>query len=180
MLAGQAHVDALDALARDMERVWGIDRLPTLVDAELASRFHAQRYKLNHAVWFAADVPDLQSQCARMSSAWRALDKAARAAGAKPLADIVPQVWEAALRNGSLLVIAQSTDDAQAWITHARGGRRAQVWTLAEIVNMIDGEQWVQDVKRAFDGATVVAANRRKDPLADVQATQPLDDPLPF
>lgn len=180
LIAGQAHVDALDALARDMERTWGVDRLPTLVDADLAGRFHVQRYKTNRAIWEAGDVPALQAECARMTNAWRALDRAARAAGAKPLADLTPSVWEAGLSDGSLLVIAQSTDDASAWVALARGGRRAQVWTLDEVVHMIDGAHFVQQVKRVFDGASVVAAKRRTDPLGGIMADQPLDDPIPF
>jgi hypothetical protein len=180
LIAGQSHIDALDACIREHERVWGVDRLPTLVDGELAGRFHVQRYKVNRAIWEAGDVPTLQSECERMQKAWRALAKAARVAGALPLADITPDVWETALESGELLVIARTHDDFQAWSQTARGGRRAQVWTLEEIVRMVDGQHFVQSVKRAFEGAAVTRAKPALDPLAGIEADQALDDPIPF
>ena len=46
---------------------------------------------------------------------------------------------------------------------------------------MIDGQHFVQSVKRAFPGASVVAARTAiTDPLRGVDAVGPLDDPIPF
>lgn len=185
LVDGSTHIAALDAVAYAMERVWGIDRLWTLVPADLAARFNAQRYKVNHAIWESADLPELQRECARMQAAWRSLDKAAREAGALPIGDVTPHVWEAQLKTGDLLAICRSAEDAQAWAAKARGNRRAQVWLLDEIVNMIDGQHFVQSIKHAFDGAHVEAARRPADPLAGLDAVEPIDrnfagDDLPF
>ena len=60
-------------------------------------------------------------------------------------------------------------------------GRATVVWTLDEVASMIDGQHFVQSVKRAFPGASVVAARTAiTDPLRGVDAVGPLDDPIPF
>ena len=110
-----------------------------------------------------------------MVKAWRACDAAARAAGHRRLS---PEVWEIGLRDGSVLALCRSTDDAQAL---RADGRATVVWTLDEVASMIDGQHFVQSVKRAFPGASVVAARTAiTDPLRGVDAVWPLDDPIPF
>ena len=79
-----AYLERLDEVATTMERRWGIDRLPLLVDPELRLRFDRQREKLNQAV--AADNPDIiKIQAEGMARAWQALDNAATAAGVAPM-----------------------------------------------------------------------------------------------
>ena len=174
MLSGQAWVDEMDVVARDMERQWGVDRLRLLVDPDLREKFDRQRYKVNHAME-TGSIEDVKRECSRMVKAWRACDAAARAAGHRRLS---PEVWEIGLRDGSVLALCRSTDDAQAL---RADGRATVVWTLDEVASMIDGQHFVQSVKRAFPGASVVAARTAiTDPLRGVDAVGPLDDPIPF
>ena len=74
-------LERLDEVAATMERCWGIDRLPRLVEPELRLRFDRQRAKLEQAI--AADHAEaIIVQAEGMTRAWQALDKAAAAAGA--------------------------------------------------------------------------------------------------
>jgi hypothetical protein len=50
VIAGKAHLDGVDALAAEMERKWGCDRLRLLVAADLREKFDRQRYFLNQAI----------------------------------------------------------------------------------------------------------------------------------
>jgi hypothetical protein len=152
----QAAIDLLDKIANTMERKWGIDRLPHLVDPALASRFHAQAYKLNQAI--ASGRPDaIKIQAEAMARAWSALDKAANANGAEPLA---AHVWEAMLpTTGEVIAIVRTQEEASAIARERKGA----VWTLEEVARAIEafGEQ-VRAVKRAFPGAEVMGARPSK------------------
>lgn len=152
----RAAVDRLDEIAHAMERKWGVDRLPRIVDASLASRFRAQGEKLNEAL--RSERPDaISAQAAAMERAWTALDTAAIAAGAQPLA---PVIWEAVLPStGEVIAIVRTAEEAAA-VARDRNGA---VYTLAEVVVAIDafGDQ-VRAVKATFPGASVTAVRSRE------------------
>lgn len=83
-------VAPFDEKAREMEKKWGIDRLPGLVPVEMAERYGSALAKLNAAI--AANSPE--ETAARAAVCIRgldAMDRAATEAGAQP-AD--PDVWE--------------------------------------------------------------------------------------
>lgn len=147
----RAAVDRLDEIAHAMERKWGVDRLSRLVDPALASRFRAQGEKLNEAL--RSDRPDaIAAQAAAMERAWAALDSAAIASGAEPLA---PAIWEAVLPStGEVVAIVRTVEEAAA-VARDRNGA---VYTLAEVAVAIDafGDR-VRAVKATFPGASVTA-----------------------
>ncbi len=86
----QAITDGLDQLAREMEMLWGIDRLRLLVGDGLRLKFDMQTQKLNDAL-IDGNPEYVMVQAEGMKRAWSALDKAARDAGQKPLAN---HIWE--------------------------------------------------------------------------------------
>jgi len=152
----QAAIDCLDEIAITMERKWGIDRLPRLVDPALAVRFRAQADKLNEAL--ASGRPDaIKAQAEAMARAWSALDKAANASGAEPLA---AHVWETMLpTTGEVIAIVRTQEEASAIARERKGA----VWTLEEVARAIEafGEQ-VRAVKRAFPGEEVTGVRPSK------------------
>jgi len=152
----RAAVERLDEVAHAMELKWGTGRLPRLVDPALAARFEAQRVKLNEAL--RSDRSDaIATQAAAMERAWKALDAAALAAGAKPLS---PTVWEAALPStGEIVAIVRTAEEASAIARDRKGA----VYTLAEVAVALDafGEQ-VRATKAAFPGAEVTAVRSRE------------------
>jgi len=122
----KASLDRLDAVASAMERKWGIDRLPKLVDAPLAVRFRRQAERLDEAI--RSDVSAAASaQAEAMLRAWNALDAAALAGGWKPLS---PTIWETVLpETGEVIAIVRDADEAFALAKERKGA----VWTLAEV-----------------------------------------------
>jgi hypothetical protein len=153
-------VERLDEVAHVMERKWGINRLPKLVDAVLAARFDAQRDKLNEAL--RSDRPDaIAIQASAMERAWKALDAAALSVGATPLS---PTVWEAVLPStGEVVAIVRTVEEASVIARDRKGA----VYTLAEVAVAIDafGDQ-VRAVKAAFPGASVTAVRPASLPIA--------------
>jgi hypothetical protein len=171
-LAGRAHLDGVDALAIAMEAKWGADRLRLLVDAGLREKFDRQRYRLNEAIRDGTLV-DIQTECARMTTAWRALDAAADLAGADRLD---PKVWEVAMPDGTVLAIVQGNADAH---RVAASGRGVAVYALEEVALLLGSHQDVLRAKRAWPGATVTAVRRSvPDPLDGIVHPTGLDSPM--
>lgn len=157
-LAGRAHLDGADALAVQLEGKWGVGRLRLLVSSDLREKFDRQRLKLNEAIT-SGGVADVQREAGRMVNAWLALDAAAEAASAHPLA---PEVWEVRLPDGSLAAIVRSVEEAHAIV---RDSREMAVYTLAEIANLLHGFPAIAKAKEYWPGATVSEVRHISDPL---------------
>lgn len=170
-IAGRAVLDGVDALAAEMEAKWGAGRLRLLVSADLREKFDRQRYLLNQAIWHG-DLESIRREGPRMATAWRALDRAATAAGAGRLD---PMVWEIALDDGSVAAIVPETVHAA---RVAAEGRKVSVYTLDELARILSGFRDVAAVKATFPGAAVTAVRRTvPDPLDAIHDTAlPLDD----
>lgn len=172
-IAGQAALAGVDQVAIEMETKWGSDRLRLLVSTELREKFDRQRYKLNQAIWHGS-LEDVREQSERMTKAWRALDRAAAAAGQAPLS---PQVWEVALADGTVAAIVPSEEHASAV---RADGRRVAVYSLEEIGRFLSAYPGVARAKATFPGAKVTqVAKSVPDPLDAIHdSDEPLNDPL--
>jgi hypothetical protein len=147
----KASLDRLDAVASAMERKWGIDRLPKLVEAQLAVRFRSQAERLDAAIRLNVSAA-IVVQAEAMLRAWNALETAALKSGWKPLA---PAIWESVLPGtGEIITIVRDADDAFAIAKDGRG----TIWTLAEVALAIEafGDS-VRVTKQVFPGAEVTA-----------------------
>ena len=82
-------LNRLDALAREMERKWGVGRLPLLVADDLADRFFSQHRKTSAALRSGDPLASLE-QIARMRTAWRRLDAEAERLGARTISPTWP------------------------------------------------------------------------------------------
>ena len=71
---------ALNRVAVDLERTWGVNRLPELVPADLAARFATAQEQCNMEI-AAGDIEAAAQKAAALARGWKALDAAARAAG---------------------------------------------------------------------------------------------------
>lgn len=167
-LEGRAYLDGVDALAVEMDRHWGVDRLRLLVDPELRLRFDRQRAKLNQAM-YGGDLDDLKRECERMMLAWRTLDRVARENGAQPLdARVIAEL----VVDGTAIAIVADTASARAV---QADGRARQCWTLGEIARALAAFPEAVRAKQLIPGARVVWAKTPDDPLDEL-----MDDDLPF
>ena len=171
-LSGQAAIDGADHEAITQENKWGAGRLRLLVETELRERFDKQRFKLNAAIWHG-DLQELQREAQRMIIAWKALDRAAEAAGASGLAT---GVWEVALPDGTVAAIVQDHADIKNVIQE---GRQLVIYTLDEIGVMLGNYREVVQVKDVFPGARVEAIRHTiDDPLDGIRDGRCLEDTL--
>lgn len=174
-IAGQSEVDELDLVAIEMERKWGAGRLRLLVDVPLREKFDRQRYLINQALWHG-ELQDVIREARRMIAAWRALDRAAEAAGRQGLAT---EVWEVTLANGAVAAIVRDPHHAH---KVAAENRSVRVYTLDEIAHLLHGFPELAKAKEVFPGASVEQVrNYVRDPLHAIPDSKaPIDDPIPF
>lgn len=155
----QAHLEGVDHVAIEAERKWGFGRLPALVDADLRARFYRQAEKWQAAMadaWNAEVLTRVQLDTAiarseAMKRAWAALDEAAEGAGARPVA---PWVWEATLKDGTVIALVQTDVEASRVLAD---GRHVHVYTSREIANLIDAlPSLLREAKQEFPGVKVL------------------------
>ena len=164
-------IGPVDQIARDMERKWGIDRLPDLVSPELAQRFGSQREKFMVAITAVPpNLDDIAEQARRMANAYRALDAEAERIGA-PKAD--PSVWQfevdgkrcGVVRDGAMLEAA------------AEANPHLRLYSLDEIARILalDSLRLVAATKDAFPGAHVASVKPQRSRVA-----VELEDEIPW
>lgn len=149
--------EGLDHLAGEMERKWGVDRLPLLVSEQLRAAFYRQQDLLNDALG-SGDLTLIDIQAGGMKRAWQALDQAAAQAGQKPLS---ADVWEVKLpKSGKIVALVRTSAEA-----HLVAGPDRETWTLSEIACLIDGlDGKVAEIKRVFPGAEITAIHKTETP----------------
>lgn len=149
--------EGLDHLAAEMERKWGVDRLPLLVSEQLRAAFYRQQDLLNDAL-VSGDLTLIDIQACGMKRAWQALDQAAAQAGQQPLS---ADVWEVKLPNsGKVVAVVRTSAEA-----HLIAGPDRETWTLAEIARLIDGlDGKVAEIKRVFPGAQITDIHKTETP----------------
>ncbi len=148
----QIAIERLDEVAHQMERKWGVGRLPRLVSVDVAERFWSQLRKLNAAITDGSPA-DQEVEAGRMVNAWVALDGLAEAAGAEHAS---AKYLTALMSDGRLLAISGASEGMQDFIKQNQG-QGAVVWMMDEIVRVLEGFDLVNQTKHLFDGARVEA-----------------------
>jgi hypothetical protein len=115
-----------DRAAEEMERKWGIDRLPALVSPETARKYGSAMAKLNAAI-AAEDPAETAARVAVCIRGMAAMDAEATSAGHRPTA---PECW-AVEWQGAVYAVVRSTHD---WPAAKRDHPGALIVTLRELV----------------------------------------------
>jgi hypothetical protein len=171
---------SVDAVARQMERHWGVGRLVRLVSPATLVRFRQAHRLWTEAYSHNRDVGETERTSAMMIRAWKALDCEARDTGHAPLA---PTVWEGRTEDGQVLVITRTSEEALA-IAATQDERARTIWTIDELARCVAMFEQINAIKRSFPGALVTAVSPRAesfasdwatgDPLLDVLHPEPL------
>ena len=145
----------METAKMDHERVYGIDRVIDLVDAEFRRKFNAQRER----IWEASQARDeerLEKAIKGMVSAYKALTRWATEAGIEQMPKI--DCMEHRMADGSLMVIVRDKQMA-IWYEQFRKAPGARsIWTLAELEVVMTGPTLTQvrGIKSAIPGTTMV------------------------
>lgn len=136
-----ALIAGLDAVARDHEKTWGLDRLPLLVGDDTRAKFFRQKARWSAAIEQAYEtdprplaqdqLADLRSLTDGLKRGWQAMGEEAEKNGHQAIS---PTVWEMTLADGAKAAVVASAADAAA----IEPNRYVQIWTLDEIANVIE------------------------------------------
>jgi hypothetical protein len=137
------------------ERVYGIDRVIDLVDAEFRRKFNAQRER----IWEASQARDeerLEKAIKGMIAAYRALTRWATEAGIEQMPKI--DCMEYRMGDGGLLVVVKDKQMATWYEQFRKAVGSRSIWTLAELEVVMNGPtlKQVRDIKAAIPGTTMV------------------------
>ena len=173
-IAGCSHIDGVSALAADLERRWGCDRLRLLVDQPLREKFDRQRYLFNAAIT-NGELADVERESRRMRTAWLAVERAALDAGAK---GIDPITMEVAMDDGTVLIITPTNAEAKVTLDQV-AGRKAVVYTLEEVARIVAHYRDVVNMKLSYPGSEVTRVSKGvADPLDGIRYATDFEDPM--
>ena len=137
------------------ERVYGIDRVIELVDAEFRRKVNAQRER----IWEASQARDeerLEKSIRGMIAAYKALTRWATEAGIEQMPKI--DCMEHRMADGSLMVIVRDKQMATWYEQFRKEPGARSIWTLAELEVVMTGPtlKQVREIKAALPGTTMV------------------------
>ena len=162
-------VGPFDRVAADMDRVWGIDVLPELVEPEMAAKYGQALGKLNAAIE-AGDQPTVVKYVGVCIRGMQAMHEAALAAGKQPASE---DVWCVEI-NGRVCGLVR--DDRQ-WAKLAKQMPNVELLSsremalASEVYKRSETSKLVQVAQQAFPQAEVTRL---------VVSDDNLEDDLPF
>lgn len=166
---------ALDRLAVQMDREWGIDQLPALVSPETAAKYGRAIAALNAAL--EVNNPDDVTACA--NNCIRGLQAMAAEADASGAPRSDPQIWEYDLDGFRFGVMPDGHD----WRAAKAKRPDLQIYTMREVANALKAyatNDMVQTTKRLFPGAEIDAIRPRETTPLPASHFNNGGDPIPF
>ena len=160
-------VAPVDRLVTEMDRKWGTDRLPELVDVKMAQKYGSAVAKMNAAVE-AGDVEECRKRCEVVVRGLQAMDAEAERVGAQKACT---DVWEVEI-DGELFGIMR---DGRGWRAIKEQRPELELLTLREVALAYKyfREHWMGELEKAakqsFPGAEMI----------DIKG-KVFDDPIPF
>lgn len=161
--AWEAATAVLDRVAADMERVWGVGRLPQLVSPDSAARFAIAEEQCEVAI-ASGDVREAALKASALARGWHALDKEARERGHKP--GDVGQVWCVAV-DGRSYAVCLHTADSAALAAIYPDHTAISVLELLRVLQGVEAGRLLNKAKDIWPGAAVTARKPSGKPPAD-------------
>lgn len=168
-----AMIRTVDMRASDINRKWGHNRLPHLVQFEWLEKFRSQKRKWELACFENAGSPlpeDLEQVRKHGEGMLRAFDKLEALAVEAGHLPTPPAHWEFELKDGTPVILVRERYELSQIDPK---GRAAQIWSLEEVADIIAKfPEMVLGTKTAFPGAEVVQCRTSR------VVTDALDDSL--
>ena len=149
--------------ANEVNKRWGFNLLPFLVPAEWMEKFQRQKSNWELACFECvgspkpADMERIRQQGEAMLRAYDKLECVAVEQGHQPAP---PTQWEFELRDGTPVILVR--DRAEMSQIDPRG-RKAQIWSLEEIADIIQKFPMLLATKDTFPGAEVIRVKTNPD-----------------
>lgn len=160
-------VAPVDRLVTEMDRKWGVDRLPELVSVEMAQKYGSAVAKMNAAI-ADNDVEESRKRCEVVVRGLHAMDAEAERMGAEKACT---DVWEVEV-DGELFGIMR---DGRGWRAIKEQRPELELLTLREVALAYRyfREHWMGELEKAakqsFPGAEMINIKGKT-----------FDDPIPW
>ena len=160
-------VAPVDRLVIEMDRKWGTDRLPELVDVKMAQKYGSAVAKMNAAL-ADNDVEECRKRCEVVVRGLQAMDQEAERVGAEKACT---DVWEVEV-DGELFGVMR---DGRGWRAIKEQRPELELLTLREVALAYRyfREHWMGELEKAakqsFPGAEMI----------DIKG-KTFDDPIPW
>lgn len=171
--AWAAATAVLDRVATEMERLWGVGRLTTLVPPDMAAKFARAEEQCEIAI-ASGDVDAAAQKAAALARGWRALDQAARAEGHEP--NDLGRVWCAEI-GGRAYAVCVHTADCGGLAAKFPDHTAVSLKELLRLLQATEAGRLVAAVKDHFPGAALTAV---KPPATKPAPNWSRGDDLPF
>jgi hypothetical protein len=162
----QAQLPMVDQVIRAAELRWGVGRLETLITPDTLLRWKRGFGEWREAI-VAGDLDAVRVLAPKIVGALKFMQGEAERLGHKPLD---PNTWEAATDDGRLFVFTRTQAEANAV---AADHRDKEVWSIDEVVRILERYRQVSEIKRAFPGAAVERLTARPESFASDFAKEP-------
>ena len=152
---------AFDRASREVDKIWGVDRLVELVSPDVAARWATAMADLNDAI--VANQPDMVR--ARVDICLRGFKRMHELAEAAGHAKADPMIWEYEYEGQTFGII----EDGRQWPAAYAKRPGIAIHSMREVAVALHEHRngLVNDVKLAFPGAEVRAVRRPKEDLED-------------
>ena len=144
---------ALNRVAVDLERTWGVNRLPELVAPDLAAKFATAQEQCDEAIR-SGDTAAAAGKATALARGWKALDAAARAAGHQP--NDLGAVWTASVE-GQAFAVCLHTADVGATTDRYPGHTAVALQELLRVLMAREAAIY-RKAKTIWPGAAITAA----------------------
>ena len=151
----------VDQAHRDMDRKWGVDRLPDLVTPDMAAKFGKAMSALNASI-DAVDPAATRQNASNVVRGLAAMDAAAEASGASKSS---PEVFEYSVNGIAFAVLRDGAD----WPALKAARPDLLFYTMREVANAMAAYQLtgevVSEVKKHFPGAEITKVTNTRNPI---------------
>lgn len=168
----QNYLTEYDRVVSELERRWGVERLPLLVGPELRDRFWSQMDKLNAAI--ASESPaDVEAEVAVTLRGYAALEAKARELGAKEIEGVA---WTAPMQDGRVVAVVRDVHEVG---VIKKDMPDAMVYSVQEVAAILAAwtdqqkDDLVNKIKDTFPGAHVTSVKK-------TELEEELNDEIPF
>lgn len=153
----RAMIETVNVRADEINRRWGMNRLPHLVPLDWLDRFRAQKRKWETACFECAGSPkpeDRDTVRKHGEAMLRAFDKLEALAIEDGYLPEPAQHWEFLLNDETVVMLVRNRTEMSQLDPK---GRTVQIWSLEEIVDIIEKFPALIKTKECFPGAEMLS-----------------------
>lgn len=128
-------IDRFDEMFVEMEKIWGVDRLPLLVSQETSDKWKRHLEKLNEAI-VKKELQVVSDLIEGAKRGIKKMDQEARQRGNEPHG--APVGWTVKMPSGGVLAVVGTGNEAAVFQAMVTPDQDMHIYSLKEVANIIE------------------------------------------